>query len=232
MRTWIGLAVLGIALSGCKKDGWWENVFFPNKNVPTDPEPPPTDEPTETGPTGLVDTDVSTFTGDTATTHSNPYLDCSETWVSPAPGGTPFGACITELIDCDEVIEGNLADGFNLYDYDFWEAKGEKQSLSPGDLTGPERVLLFRNNTPGQILRVTIDSCVDMWASYVRHGDLTGSYCSLTDSNIVGHFEDGDFRHQMTTRPNTGSGTFDWEIIVDGYPNRSEGNFLVTVECL
>ncbi|MCA9566929.1 MAG: hypothetical protein KC656_03765 [Myxococcales bacterium] len=150
--------------------------------------------------------------------------------VDPASMPEPDG-CVTQYVQCGDVIEGTLEGGSNVYGYQDW---ADRQMI--GGLTndwqaveGPERVFVVTDLQPGQHVTAIVESCDDVWASWTVHGDMT-DVCEM-GWGPAGHFESDLGRvEQHATVLNTASGDWDVELIVDGHPGATT-SFRLTVTC-
>ena len=74
-----------------------------------------------------------------------------------------------------------------------------------------------------------MDSCEDVWAFWIRHGDVTQGSCEVGNST-GGYFESGDTRSQSTVRFNNSVSVYDFEFVVETLYSEV-GNFRIYVEC-
>jgi hypothetical protein len=176
------------------------------------------------------DADADTDTG----TPSD--LDCDADYLAttPAPGADGIGSCVTQELHCDDVIYATNTGGSDLYDYGYWE---EQFLTGPylGDTAvfdGPERVYVFRGLAEGGGVTLTVESCMDVWATWVRYGDVSEEFCDLDPFNQAGIWENSSGpRDRSTDRINTYSPSgYDFEFQIEGLFG-AEGNFKLTVEC-
>ncbi len=158
-------------------------------------------------------------------------LDCTADYTvqTPNPGAGGYPQCVTEVIQCGDVFYHTNTGGGNDFDYDTWLYLSELQSLQPGDLSGVDRNYLYRDLASGDSVKVTVESCMDVWASWIVQGDLSDGTCDTTPWGPGGHF-DGTFRDQYRDHPNAAGGFVDVLFIVEGFQG-VEGNYKLTVEC-
>jgi hypothetical protein len=189
-----------------------------------------TDSDADTDADADADSDADADTG----TPSD--LDCYADYLAgtPAPGSSGLGSCVTQEIGCGDVIYATNTGGSTIYDYAYWEDQG---SLGPylGDTTafdGPERVYVFRGLQEGQGVTFRVESCMDVWATWIRYGDVGGDFCSLDTFNQAGIWESSNGpRERWTDRINTYSPSgYDFELQIEGLFG-AEGNYKITAEC-
>jgi hypothetical protein len=169
-----------------------------------------------------ADTDPTTIDG----------LDCDADYPTPVPGTDGLGACVTATIACGDEVYGTLAGGSTTYDYAFWDYQGELGSLF-GDTTaldGEERVYVLQGLGQDQHATITIDTCFDSWANWIRYGDIDGAFCSTNEYLSCSVFEDHAGDTWTTERMNLSSSTYDYEFIVEGM-HGATGNYRITVDC-
>ncbi|MCB9684101.1 MAG: hypothetical protein H6738_00875 [Alphaproteobacteria bacterium] len=193
------------------------------------------DADTDTDADSDADADADTDADSDADTDT--LLDCNEDWtgITPDPGDAGLGQCVVQELFCGETILGTTTGGSTVYDYQFWEDENALGNIL-GDFTaldGPERSYVFRNLPQNGTLVVTVESCMDLWASWIRYGDANGTdYCDLSHFNIGGVFDTpiGGRTMQVTMiNPASPSG-YSFEFIVEGLDS-IEGNFIITTEC-
>lgn len=162
-------------------------------------------------------------------------LNCVDPYTTPAPNADPEGLCVTEYVDCGDQIYASLGGGVELYDYDYWSELQELGGLvnDPTAVNGVERIYVLRNLFPGQYVRVELESCDDVWGSYLVTGDIT-DVCENGPTNAPrGHFYStiGQTRvSQYREIPHSASSPWDIQFIVDTHPG-STGNFFISFEC-
>lgn len=163
-------------------------------------------------------------------------LDCDADYLArtPAPGSTGLGSCVTQEVTCGDVIYATNTGGSTIYAYDYWE---EQQVLGPylGDTEvwdGPERSYVFRGLQEGEGVRLRVESCMDVWATWIRYGDVGGEFCDLDPFTQAGAWESSNGpRERWTDRVNPSSAAgYDFEFQIEGLFG-AEGNFELTVEC-
>ncbi|MCA9492920.1 MAG: hypothetical protein KC621_23475, partial [Myxococcales bacterium] len=163
-------------------------------------------------------------------------VDCNDDWtgITPDPGDAGLGQCVVEELFCGETVYGTTTGGSTVYDYDFWEQENALGNIF-GDfsaLDGPERSYVFRHLPQGGTLVVTVEACMDLWASWIRYGDSGNTYCDLDHFNIGGVFDTpiGGRTMQVTMiNPASPSG-YNFEFIIEGL-HSVEGNYAITVDC-
>jgi hypothetical protein len=179
-----------------------------------------------------ADSDADTDT-DTGTVSD---LDCNADYLAgtPVPGSSGLGSCVTQELSCGDVIYATNTGGSSIYAYDYWYEQG---ALGPylGDYAawdGPERVYVFRGLAEGDGVTVSVESCMDTWATWIRYGDVSGDFCDLDPFNQGGIWETSSGpRERSTDRINTYSPSgYDFEFQIEGLFG-AEGNFKLTVEC-
>lgn len=185
---------------------------------------------TEPGP---VDNDDVPTPSNPNTQTINGTLDCTEAVPVPDPGEGGNPVCVVEPIGCGDVIQGNNEGGTLLYDRAFWNDAMELGALAtePANvLDGPERVYSIVGQPPDTDVVVTVTSCVQLWASWRRHGDTSDDWCDAAGGmSEMGHFT-GPWQDKTYTLINRSSGEYDWEIIVDSW-NDQVGNYTIQVDC-
>lgn len=201
--------------------------------TPTTGVTPPTT--TTTGTNTGTTTATTTGTNTTTTTGTNPNLDCQADYTSlmRVPGSGPGPMCLTDEIQCGDVLLGTNEGGTYIYNRGVWEdafALGGLALEADSILDGPERVFAYMGHSQGYTVTVTVESCVPMWGSWRRKSDLGDDWCQVVDMwDAPGHFTGSDTDQTYTFVNNT-SGDYDYEIILDSYGG-GEGNFKVSVEC-
>ena len=156
-------------------------------------------------------------------------LDCDANYNTPAPGND-LGTCITgEVLQCGDVVYGTLDGGSSIYDYDYWYSIGELDALFGryDALDGEERVYVYEGLFDS-VLKVTFETCFDLWATWVLTGQST---CDVESFSTGGVFEGGTGRRWFTERLNAGTGPHDYQFILEGLDGAT-GNYAITVECL
>jgi len=224
MKNWMWLALLLVSCTSADK-----GTDSSDSGVGTDPGDADTD--TDTDSDTDVDTDADTDT-DTDTDATPDDLDCTADYTgqTPNPGAGLGLQCITEIIECDDVFFHTNTGGRTDFDYDVWLYLQELGSLNPGDLAGSERAYVFQGLDSGESVKVTVESCGDMWASWILVGDLSDETCNSVDPTGPGGHFDGTFRNQFRDHPNAANGEVDVLFIVEGFQG-VEGNYKLTVEC-
>ncbi len=178
-----------------------------------------------------TDTDADT---DTPLPPTDPNaLNCVDPYPTPDPnaGGS---VCVTEYVSCGDTIYATLDGGTSLYDYNYWASLQELGPLVNDEeaVNGNERIYVVEDVFPGTYLNVTVESCDDVWASYLVTGDLT-DVCENGPTNAPrGHFYPVSFGRKLQERQieNSASGVWDIQVMIDTHPG-SVGNYLITFEC-
>ncbi len=177
------------------------------------------------------DTGVTTPTTTTVVTPNG--LDCAEVLILPDPGLAGLPECVVEELKCGDVIDGNNLDGTTMYDRAYWVEAQELDKLAsePNDvLDGPERVYAIYGQPPDSEITVTVTSCVQLWPSFILHGDISGDWCDVpSPNNQSGHFT-GEWQNKSTTLLNRAAGTYNWEILIDSWKGQT-GNYRIEVDC-
>lgn len=187
---------------------------------------------TATGTGTGTGTATGTGTGTSTTGDTGQALDCQADYTvfMPPAGGT----CLTAPVSCGDVIFGTNEGGTAVYDRTYWEGAMSLGALTsePADvLDGHERVFGFIGHEPNFDITVTIDSCVPLWASWRRKGELSDNWCAVDEYwDVVGHFIGSSNNQSYTFLNNTQTGIYNYELIVDSYSG-AEGNFMLTVDC-
>lgn len=183
------------------------------------------------GPGSAKDTDVETPTQVTQTKNG---LDCKEVFAVPDPGLGGLPECIVEELTCGSVVSGTNEGGSTWYDRQYWEDAQSLDSLAfedEGILDGPERVYAFYGHLPDEDIRVTVTSCVQLWSSYIRHGDVSVNWCDEPSPvGVAGHFT-GQWPVKDALLLNRSGAEYDWELIIDSWDGQV-GNYRIEVECL
>lgn len=179
------------------------------------------------------DTDTDADTDSDADTDTS-GLDCTNPYTTPSPGDNGGGACVTEYIECGEQIYATLAGaGSGLYDYQYWLDRGSLGQLTNDNdaVNGDERIYVIENVFPGTYVHATLESCDDVFGTWLVTGDLTDE-CNTESNAPAGHFLPVTVgrRLQEYTIENTNSGLYDLQIMVDTHPGTT-GNYLLTIEC-
>lgn len=219
---------LGILLLGACSDEWFLNA---DKSNTDDTAVPDGDADADADADADSDTDSDADSDADTDTDPPDELDCDEEpYPTPAPGQP--ASCVTQEVSCGDVIYGTLEGGSTLYDYDFWLYQQELDSLMGeyGALDGPERVYLFRDLQPNEVVRVTFTTCFDLWANWILFGDTGDNFCSTDGLQTSGVFEGGTGRSWYTERINQSASGYDFEFIVEGLYG-AVGNYKMTVEC-
>jgi len=197
--------------------------------------------PIETDVTPLVegdtdtdaDADADADTDADADIDTGPQLDCTNPYSAPVPGSnTQFPFCVTEQAFCGQTIFATTTGGSNYYDYAWWLDNQSLGSLinKPEKIDGPERVYAVEGVFAGQVVSVTIESCNEVWASWIAMSGVS-DYCDETTGAPKQHFYEVQGRYvQEADIPNSSVGVYSVELIVDSGVN-SPGNFLMTIEC-
>jgi hypothetical protein len=227
MGRMVGLVVL---CAGCG-DEW----FLSGDKGDDDDSTSVSDETTPGDADADADADSDADSDTDTDTDADCPLDCDGDPIATPDPGSGVGACVTETVQCGDVVEGTLVGGSQVYDYDFWLLVGELDALF-GEYTaldGPERVYTMRVE-PGQVVRATFETCFDLWANWVLMGDTGGAFCDTDTYYTAGVFE-GDATTGCpygwyTERLNSGSSPYDLELIVEGLYGAT-GNYRLTVEC-
>lgn len=185
----------------------------------------------ETNGPGPDNTVTTPTTGGTATI--NGTLECEDPIPTPEPGQNGNEECVVEQVFCGDVIQGSNDAGSLTYDRDYWVEAQELGALATEAddiLDGPERVYAIVGQPTDSEITVTVTSCVQLWASYRRHGDTSDDWCDPTVAqSISGHFT-GPWRDKTYTLINRSAGEYDWEIIIDSWDGQV-GNYTLSVEC-
>jgi hypothetical protein len=177
-----------------------------------------------------ADTDVDT----PPPTPDPDALQCDTPYPTPDPnaGGS---VCVTEYVSCGDEIFATLNGGTELYDFAYWQSLSEIGALTNDNdaVNGLERIYVLEDVFPGTYVTATIESCDDVWGSYLVTGDLT-DVCHNGPTNAPrGHFTSiqfGSRKLQEKILENSASGVWDVQFIVDTHP-ASTGNFKITFEC-
>lgn len=139
--------------------------------------------------------------------------------------------CVTEYVQCGDVIEGTLDGGQSAYGYDYWAGRQALGGLVNDwqAVEGPERVYVVEGVLPGQRVSARVESCDDVWASYLVTGDVS-DVCDPA-YGPAGHFASDLGRlDQSTSVLNTVSGTWDVQFVIDGHPGATT-SYRLTVTC-
>lgn len=139
--------------------------------------------------------------------------------------------CVTEYVQCGDTIEGTLEGGTNAYDIATWSSRNELGGLLGHSerVAGADRVYVVSGVLPGQSVYARVESCDDVWASYLVSGDLT-DVCE-PGWGPAGHFQSNLGRvDQELFLHNANSGLWDIELVIDGAIG-SNASFRLTVEC-
>jgi len=228
MRQWWICALL--AMTGCNAGS--KSIDTDAGGIHTDPDgdgdvdaDADTDADTDSDSDSDTDTDIT----DTDTDTDDP-LDCTADYTGQTPNpGAGGEQCLTQVLQCDDVIFHTNTGGRNDFDYNTWDYLQELETLQPGDMAGSERVYIFEGLAQGDSVKVRVESCMDAWASWIVLGDLSDGTCDTTPWGPGGHF-DGTFRDQERDHPNGANGIVDVLFIVEGFQG-AEGNYKLTVEC-
>lgn len=161
-------------------------------------------------------------------------LDCDSPYATPTPGDNDGAECVTEYIQCGEQIYATLAGASpGLYDYAYWLDQQQLGQLVNDNqaVEGDERIYVIEDIYPGTYAHITIESCDDVWGSWLVTGDLTDA-CNTSSNAPNGHFLPVTVGRKLQeyTVENTNSGIYDLQVMVDTHPGTT-GNYLLTVEC-
>lgn len=183
-------------------------------------EPP--EEPTPSTPNG----------GEGASTpESGPDAE-SDLFCDVDPADMPADdGCVTEYVACGDVIEGTLEGGSNFYDVSTWSSRNELGGLLGNGhrVAGADRVYVVEGVQPGQSVYARVESCDDVWASYIVSGDLT-DVCE-PGWGPSGHFQSNVGRlDQEAFVRNAASGVWDVELVIDGEVG-ANASYRLTIEC-
>lgn len=202
---------------------------FTNRDADSDAD---TDSDTDTD----TDADADTDTPTPPTPVDPDALQCDTPYPPPEPV-TGDGECVTQYVSCGESVWHNIEGGTNLYDFEYWSMLSEVGALTNDNdaVNGTERVYVVENVFPGTYVTAVLESCDNMWGSYLVTGDLT-DVCSTGPTNAPrGHFTPVTFGRLLQDKQleNAASGVWEVQFIVDSHPGLTgaDGNFKITFEC-
>ncbi|MEZ4323361.1 MAG: hypothetical protein R3F61_38205 [Myxococcota bacterium] len=192
-----------------------------------------TDIPTPVDGDADADADSDADSDADADVDTGPVLDCTTPYDTPVPGSnTQFPSCVTEQVFCGQTIFATIEGGTTQYDYQFWADNQDLGSLinKPEKVDGPERIYALDALFSGSGVTVTVESCNEVWASWIAMGDLT-DYCDEFTQAPKDHFDTVQGRYiQEADIINASIGVYSVQIIVDSNVNAG-GNFLMHLEC-
>jgi hypothetical protein len=204
-------------------------VACSQKLTPVDTSTP---VPTDDGDAD-ADADADADTDADADVDTGPQLDCTQPYDTPVPGSDPgFPECVTERVFCGQVIFGTTTGGTTDYDYQWWLDAADLGALigEPERVDGPERVYAFEPLFTDSQVTFTVESCDEVWASWISMGDLT-DYCAESTQAPKDHFDEVQGRFlQEADVVNFTANTNKVQVIVDSSAS-TPTNYLMTVTC-
>ena len=207
MRPWIGLSVALVAV-GCSKE------LNPDSG--------------DIGPgTSVVDDmdDDPDTRGEDDTDPIDDFLDCRVDYPTPEPGSGGSDECLTEVLECGDIIQGTTVGGSNVFGFSEYEDMGCISISS--DWSGSERVYRFRLPRETEASLRVHTKCGEFRMRVLNEDTcdapaLTTTSCTVATQEI----EDNVFASFIPS--SSQSKTF--FVIVDG-AEAFEGNYALEVVC-
>jgi len=184
-----------------------------------------------------ADADADSDADSDADTDTGPQLDCSSPYTTPAPTGVggAYPTCVDERLFCGDVVFATTDGGGSFYDYQYW---ADNQAIGglvghPEWVDGPERIYVIEPVPPQSGLTVSIESCNEMWGSWIATGDIT-AYCDAETQAPKQHFTavNGGRHDQVGNVLNISAGNYGVQVIVDSAAiGPTPNNYILRVTC-
>lgn len=172
-----------------------------------------------------ADSDTDTDTDSDADTDVNAAVDCNANYPTPAPGSGGVESCVTEVLECGDVVFGTNTGGSTFFGTESNEQFAQcSGSASGSDFAGPERVYVIHVTSSMNSVSARLESCASSWLMHFRGLPTctTGIYASCGYANL------GTFTDQTAQLPVFDNGTI--SLVIEGNRNNG-GNYRLSIDC-